>query len=141
MQVDILYVEDNPGEVFLLTNALRKRDEGWKVISCPDGEEALAYLSSAVHLPRVIVLDLGLPRIGGAEVFRTLTANPALAAIPVVIFAEKKARETLTATGAPPDLFLSKPMDLDGYTEIAHQIATLCLSTAARTQAAGLTSL
>ena len=137
MQSEILYVEDNPGEVFLLTDAVRKLDAQFQVRSLADGEQALRFLRTLDTHPCVIVLDLGLPKIDGSEVFRNLKSNPQLAAIPVVIFAEPRVRARLTAGGPSPDLFLSKPMDLEGYKVIAQQIVALCVPQVKTSRAGG----
>ncbi len=137
MPPQILYVEDNPGEVFLLMDAVQKVDAHLTVLALADGEQALQFLGSAPTHPCVIVLDLGLPKVDGAEVFRSLKANAALASIPVVIFAENRARQILTAAGPGPDLFLSKPMSLEGYNTIARQIVAFCAPPTRTLRAAG----
>ncbi|SRR6266566_4663435 len=126
MLPDILYVEDNPAEVFLLAEAVRKVDPTLKLKSVSDGESALAFLSAATDQPCVIVLDLGLPKIDGAEVFKAVKSNPAFNAVPTIVFASPAARRKIETTGYAPDLFLTKPMDLDGYADIAAQIVALC---------------
>jgi two-component system, chemotaxis family, response regulator Rcp1 len=74
----------------------------------------------------VIVLDLDIPRINGTEVLKAVKSHPELKAVPTVMFAEKGARRQIEMTGYSPDLFLSKPMDLDGYAVVAEKIVKLC---------------
>jgi chemotaxis family two-component system response regulator Rcp1 len=126
MPAEILYVEDNPGEVFLLREAVRKVNESVRMVTAGDGEAALALLLSARARPSVIVLDLDLPKMSGAEVLKAVRSHPELRAVPTVVFAGKTARRQIEMAGYSPDLFLTKPMDLDGYTVVAEKIIALC---------------
>jgi two-component system response regulator len=126
MPVEILYVEDSPGEVLLLREAVRTLNENVQLVTAGDGEVALALLLSASVQPCVIVLDLNLPGIGGTEVLKAVKSHPELKAVPTVVFAEGAARKQIQITGYTPDLFLTKPMDLDGYMVVAKKIIALC---------------
>jgi CheY-like chemotaxis protein len=126
MPAEILYVEDNPGEVFLLREAVRRLDENVRLVSAGDGEVALELLLSATVRPSVIVLDLDVPKIDGTEVLKAVKSHHELRVVPTVVFAEKSARTQIETTGYAPDLFLSKPMDLDGYAVVAEKIIALC---------------
>jgi CheY-like chemotaxis protein len=128
MPAEILYVEDNPGEVFLLREAFRRLNQNVRLVTAGDGEVALALLLTQSLRPSVIVLDLDIPKIDGTEVFKAVKSHPELRAVPTVVFAEKAARRKIHSTGFAPDLFLTKPMDLDGYTAVAKQIISLCAS-------------
>jgi two-component system, chemotaxis family, response regulator Rcp1 len=126
MPAEILYVEDNPGEVFLLREAVRKLNENVRLVSAGDGEVALALLLSASPRPSVIVLDLDVPKIDGTQVLKAVKSHNELRVVPTVVFAEKAARRQIEKTGFAPDLFLNKPMDLDGYMVVAKKIIALC---------------
>jgi chemotaxis family two-component system response regulator Rcp1 len=126
MPAEILYVEDNPGEVFLLREAVRRLNRDVRLVTAGDGEVALALLLTDSLRPSVIVLDLDIPKIDGTEVFKVVKSHPELNSVPTVVFAEKAARGKIQLTGFAPDLFLTKPMDLDGYTAVAKQIISLC---------------
>ena len=76
--------------------------------------------------PSVIVLDLDIPKIDGAEVLKAVKSHHELRVVPTIVFAEKAARRQIEMTGFTPDLFLSKPMDLDGYAVVAEKIIALC---------------
>jgi chemotaxis family two-component system response regulator Rcp1 len=128
MPAEILYVEDNPGEVFLLREAVRKLNRNVSLVTAGDGEAALILLLTESLRPSVIVLDLNIPRINGTEVFKAVKSHPELSAVPTVVFAEKAGRTQIQLTGFAPDLFLTKPMDLDGYTAVAKKIVALCIS-------------
>jgi CheY-like chemotaxis protein len=128
MPAKILYVEDSPGEAFLLQEAVRTLNNNVQLVTAGDGEVALNLLLSASVRPCVIVLDLNLPGIDGTEVLKAVKSHPELSAIPTVMFAETAARRKIQITGHTPDLFLTKPMDLDGYMAVAKQIIALCAS-------------
>ena len=127
MPAEILYVEDNPGEVFLLREAVRRLNENVRLVTAGDGEAALALLLKESLRPSVIVLDLDIPKIDGTEVFKAVKSHPELKAVPTVVFAEKAARRQIQLTGFAPDLFLTKPMDLDGYMAVAEKIISLAV--------------
>jgi len=126
MPAEILYVEDNPGEVVLLREAVRKLNENIRLVSAGDGEVALELLLSESMRPSVIVLDLNIPKVDGTEVLKAVKSHRELRVVPTVVFAEKAARRQIEMTGFTPDLFLTKPMDLDGYTIVAEKIIALC---------------
>jgi CheY-like chemotaxis protein len=129
--LEILYVEDNPADVFLLSTAIKRINSALVMTSVGDGEKALEYLRQASGRPCVIVLDLGLPRVDGVEVLKAVKSNEDFRDCPTVVFAERDGRTRIEKSGHTPELILSKPMDLDGYVNIAKQIIDLCESSAA----------
>ena len=126
MALEIVYIEDNPAEVYVLFEAVRKLDSNLRLTVVPDGQAALNFLSEAQGAPCVVVMDLGLPQIDGVVVFKALKDNPAFEDVPVVVFAEYEGRRRVLSTGFKPDLFLTKPMDLKGYAPVAEKIVELC---------------
>src|SRR6266567_6135496 len=92
-QVEILLVEDNPDDVELALHALRKENLANSIHVARDGEEALEFLfCNGVHAdqtlerpPKLILLDLKLPKVDGMEVLKRLKADARTKAIPVVI--------------------------------------------------------
>jgi CheY-like chemotaxis protein len=123
---EIFYVEDNPGDVLLLREAIRDLNEGVRLVTADDGEQALAHLLSASVLPSVIVLDLNLPRVDGFQVLNAVKSHPKLREVATVVFAEKAARKEIELTGINADAFFTKPMDLSGYRAIAAKLLDLC---------------
>jgi CheY-like chemotaxis protein len=134
--LEILYVEDNPADVFLLSTAIKKINSALVMRSVGDGEKALDFLRRANGCPCVIVLDLGLPRVDGVEVLKAVKANPDFRDCPTVVFAERDGRARIERSGYTPELILRKPMDLDGYSAIAKQIIDLCHSSTALSNSA-----
>lgn len=128
---DILIVQDNPLEVELLLRPLRQLSAGQVIAVARDGEEALDYLLArgpfrhrlGGSLPRLVLLDLKLPRVDGAEVVRALRASPRTTAVPVVILVpSNEPREVAQCYQAGANSCVRKPV---GYAEFAAVIQSL----------------
>jgi CheY-like chemotaxis protein len=135
-QTEILLVEDNPKDVELALHALRHERLANRIDVVRDGEEALDYLFcrgaySTRRLdnpPRLVFLDLKLPKVDGLEVRRLIKGNPATKAIPVVILTASKEETDLVqgyANGA--NCYIQKPVDFDQFRETVKQIGLFWL--------------
>ncbi|MBI3979821.1 MAG: response regulator [Chloroflexi bacterium] len=126
--IEILLVEDNPGDVRLTVEALK---EG-KVLSnlhvVEDGQAALAYLRqegkyAGAARPDVILLDLNLPRMDGREVLALIKADERLRAIPVVILTTSKAEEDiLRSYHLHANCYITKPVDFEQFIGVVRSI-------------------
>lgn len=131
--IELLVVEDNPGDVRLLREAF---DEGGAVINyqvARDGEEALKLLLAAEpkRRPDLILLDLNLPKISGHEVLRRLKADPELKRIPVIILSSSKAEADIRkAYDAHANAYLKKPSTLEGLLAATEHITKFWMRTA-----------
>ena len=113
-EIEILLVEDNPGDAELALRALKKQNLANKVILLTDGAEALDFLfctgnyshRNMVNLPKVILLDLNMPKVGGLEVLQQIKADPRTKMIPVVI---------LTSSSEDPDIKRSRQLGASSY--------------------------
>lgn len=114
----ILIIEDDREVREALVDALE--DEGYAVVSAIDGVDALELLKSG-FLPRLMLLDLTLPRMGGEEFNRAVAKNPDWSAIPVVVFsADPEVKSRARAMGAAASL--SKPVKLEELYEVAARL-------------------
>ncbi len=128
--VDILLVEDNPADEELTLIALRKNKIANAIHVVRDGEEALDFLlcrgpfegRSPLPPPRLILLDIRLPKIDGLEVLRCIKQNPSTRAIPVVMLTSSKQEEDVVKSYEyGVNSFLQKPVDFDRFCEMVRQ--------------------
>lgn len=126
--VEVLLVEDNPGDVRLTREALREGKVQNNLNVTPDGVEALRYLRregpyADAPRPDVILLDLNLPRKDGREVLEELKADPALMNIPVVVLTSSQAeQDILRAYQLRANCYITKPVDLEQFIHVVQSI-------------------
>ncbi len=131
--VDILLVEDNPGDVTLITQALAETDIRPDIRRVADGIEVMQYLRGEapfedVPKPAIIILDLNLPRKDGRVVLAEIKSDPNLAQTPVIIFSSSDAPEDIsTCYALHANCYLVKPRDLFGMTEIIRSLVDFWL--------------
>jgi two-component system response regulator len=130
-ELDLLLVEDNALEAELLLRPLKDLAEPGRIGIARDGEEALDYLlgrGAYRHrlggpLPRLVLLELKLPRLDGVEVLRTLRASPRTATVPVVVLTSSaEPREVAQAYQAGANSCVRKPI---GFRELAETVGTM----------------
>lgn len=114
---DILYVEDNLDHAELVLRCLERYGVRDRVIHVEDGEQALAVLEAVkartTVRPRLVLLDLRLPRVAGLEVLRQVKATPELRDIPVIVFTTSSSqRDMRDAYANYVNSYLVKPDDL-----------------------------
>ncbi len=126
--INILLVEDNPGDVELTEDALRKSKVATRVSVVVDGEDAMDYLChrggyETEPTPDLVLLDLNLPRKDGMEVLREMREDPNLKHIPVVILTTSEAeRDILAGYRLGANCFISKPVDLNEFRKVVESI-------------------
>ena len=127
----ILLVEDNPDDEVLALRALRKNGIAGEVTVARDGVEALDYLFAtgphagrdASILPRLILLDLNLPKIGGLEVLRRLRSDQRTRLVPVVILSSSgEQRDVLEGYGLGANSYVRKPVDFERFVQAIEQL-------------------
>jgi two-component system, response regulator len=115
-EIDILLVEDNPNDAELTMRALRKTDIGARVAIMRDGAEALEYLSSNRPKPKVIFLDLKLPKIDGIEVLRRVRGDERTRSIPVVVLTSShEERDISECYKLGVNSYVVKPVEFDRF--------------------------
>lgn len=126
--VEILLVEDNPGDVVLMREAFRECKFPYHLSVAGDGEQAMDFLrqqSGFANAPRpnLILLDLNLPKKSGHEVLSEIKADPNLRQIPVVVLSTSGAHEDLQYSyNHFANCYITKPRDLD---EFFHMICSI----------------
>lgn len=126
--IEILLVEDNPGDVELTREALHDSKVHMNLSVVHDGVEALAFLRREgpygdAPRPDLILLDLNLPRKDGRTVLGEIKAEPELRQIPVVILTSSQAeQDILRAYALHANCYVTKPVDLDQFITIVRSI-------------------
>lgn len=132
--LEILLVEDNPGDVRLTIEALKDAKIHHRLSVVKDGVEALLYLSKDSAFPQavkpdLILLDLNLPRKNGIEVLQEIKQNEHLKRIPVVILTTSQSEDDiLKAYDFHANCYITKPVDFDHFIHIIHSIKNFWLS-------------
>ena len=123
-EVEILLVEDNPNDVELTLRALKKHNLTNKVHVVKDGAEALEYIFAngayahrkVEHHPKVILLDLKLPKVDGLEVLRQLKSDERTKIIPVVVLtSSKEEKDIVESYKLGANSYITKPVDFDKF--------------------------
>ncbi len=132
--VDILLVEDNPGDVDLTIEALESAQIANRLHVVNDGEAALSFLHrerkyAQVPQPALILLDLNLPKKGGREVLAEIKSNPRLRRIPVVILTTSSADEDIQgAYDLHANCYITKPLGFRQFFRTVHAIENFWLT-------------
>ncbi|MCI0394526.1 MAG: response regulator [Chloroflexi bacterium] len=126
-EIEILLVEDNPNDVELTLRALKKHNLANWVVVVRDGVEALDYLFATGSFayrrgepnPRVVFLDLKLPRVNGIEVLRRLRADERTRTLPIVVMtASEEERDIVEAYQLAVNSYVVKPMDFEQFARV-----------------------
>jgi two-component system, chemotaxis family, response regulator Rcp1 len=128
--VEILFVEDNPGDVRLIQEILREARVNHTMTVAEDGEAALDILkkgiSSGTACPELILLDLNLPKKRGLEVLREIKQNPQLKDIPIVILTSSRdGDDILTGYGLNINAYVTKPVNYDQFLNAVNSIVRI----------------
>ena len=128
---EILLIDDDEADVELALHALRENKLGNHIHVLRDGEEALDYLFgpgrearvASGHMPRLILLDLKLPKVDGIEVLRRLKSDAATKFIPVVILtSSKEQRDMVRGYDLGVNSYIQKPVDFDQFRKMVSQV-------------------
>ena len=131
---EILLIEDNPGDVELIREALQFGRVLNRISVVTDGEAALAFLNRAPGFenaarPDLILLDLNLPRKDGFEVLKEVKEHRDLSNVPVVILTSSQAdRDILKSYNLHANCFISKPVDVDEFLNTVRSTGEFWLS-------------
>ena len=133
--LEILLVEDNPGDVRLLVEALKEARVPSRLHLAEDGVQAMAFLRrrapfGAAPRPDLILLDLNLPRKNGREVLAEIKDDPGLKSIPIVVLTTSQAeQDVLRSYQLHANCYISKPVGLENFIEVVRSIEAFWLNT------------
>ena len=133
-KVDILLVEDNADDIELAVHALREEKLANGITIARDGEEALDLIfrrgqaDPLLDLPRLILLDLKLPKVDGLEVLRAVKGDPRTKAIPIVIMtSSKEERDLVESYKLGVNAYVQKPVGFDEFRTIVKELGLFWL--------------
>ena len=131
---EILLIEDNPGDVELVHEALQHGRVLNRINVATDGEAAVAFLNRArgfedAPRPDLILLDLNIPKKDGFEVLREIKDHPSVSRVPVVILTSSQAdRDVVKSYNFGANCFISKPVDVDEFLAVVRSTGEFWLS-------------
>lgn len=137
-RVEILLVEDNPHDAEMTIRALKKSNLANRLIHAKDGAEALDFIFSRGAFsdrrmedkPRVILLDIKMPKVDGIEVLRQIKSNDSTKTIPVVIMtSSKEEQDIITSYNLGVNSYVVKPVDFEGFAKAVSELGFYWLIT------------
>jgi CheY-like chemotaxis protein len=126
--IEILLVEDNPGDVRLTQEGLAQARMHNRLWVANDGETALRMLRheaphTDVPMPDLVLLDLNLPGLGGLDVLREMRDDEALRTVPVVVLSSSEAdRDVVASYDLRANCYVTKPVDYARFVDVVHAI-------------------
>ena len=129
--VEILLAEDNPNDVELTLHTLRRHNLANRIHVVRDGVEALEFLfctgayahRDIAHSPKVVLLDLKLPRVDGLEVLQRIKGDSRTRIIPVVVLtSSREERDIVESYRLGVNSYITKPVDFEQFTEAVHTL-------------------
>jgi CheY-like chemotaxis protein len=130
-EVEVLLVEDNPTDAELCIRALKKNNLANKLVWVKDGAEALDFIfakgaycgRTGMTVPKVILLDLRLPKVEGMEVLRQIKSDQRTRTIPVVVLtSSKEDRDVALSYQLGVNSFISKPVEFDEFAKTVSEL-------------------
>jgi len=129
--MEVLLIEDNPADAELTMHALRKENVANQIVHLADGEQALDFLfcrgayasRSFADPPRVVLLDLKMPRVDGLDVLRAVKADARTRSIPVVVMtASREEQDLVSSYQLGVNSYIQKPVDFDRFRDVVRQL-------------------
>lgn len=123
LPIDILLVEDSDEDAELAVRALKKQRLTNQLHRVADGAEALEFLQGTEQLPKLVLLDLKLPKIDGLEVLRALKGDPRTQSMPIVVLSSSRQHSDLAESyklGA--NSYIVKPVEFEKFVDAVQQV-------------------
>ena len=130
-ETEILLVEDNPTDLELALGVFKKNRLANRIVVARDGTEALDFLfgtgahagRGSIRIPKVVLLDLKLPKVDGLEVLRRIRQDPRTRAIPVVVLTSSREEQDMVESyKLGVNSYIVKPVDFDQFSDCLKQI-------------------
>jgi two-component system response regulator len=130
-KIEILLVEDNPHDAEMTIRSLRKVNLANKLVHLKDGAEALDFIFAKgafagrqiENKPKVILLDIKMPKVDGIEVLRQIKSNDITKTIPVVIMtSSKEEQDIITSYNLGVNSYVVKPVDFEGFAKAVAEL-------------------
>ena len=127
-QIEVLLVEDDPGDVLMTKEALEAHKVTNQLHVVQDGADAMSFLRregeyASVPRPDLVLLDLNLPRMDGRQVLAAIKSDPDLANIPVVVLTTSEAEEdVLRSYSLHANAYVTKPVDFERFIDVVRKI-------------------
>jgi two-component system response regulator len=130
--VEILLIEDNPNDMELTLHTLKKNSLAKRIHVVRDGAEALDFLfcrgayesRNPSQTPKVVLLDLKLPKVDGLEVLRQIRGDERMRQLPVVIMtSSREERDIVESYKLGINSYIVKPLEFGKFSEVVHQVA------------------
>jgi CheY-like chemotaxis protein len=126
--ISVLLVDDDPGDVLMIEEALESIEAPRTIFIANDGEEAVAFLRrtgrfSSAPRPDVILLDLNMPRMDGRQVLAEIKSDVLLRSIPIVVLTTSQSPDDiLSSYSLHANAYVTKPLNLDDLSDVVHKI-------------------
>ena len=122
--VEILLVEDNPDDAGLAKRALKKHNLTNNLLHLTDGEEALDFIfNDDNHMPKLILLDIKMPKVDGMEVLKRIKSDPVKKMIPIVVLtSSKEERDIVESYKQGVNAYIVKPVDFQKFVAAVAEI-------------------
>ena len=130
-EIEIVLVEDNPNDAELMVRALKKHNLANRIVLLKDGAEALEFLfaergtgqQDGPFAPRVVLLDIKLPKVDGLEVLRRMKSDARTREIPVVVLtSSNQERDIKTAYSLGVNSFVTKPIKFQEFAKVVAEL-------------------
>ena len=135
--IDILLIEDNPHDAEMVIDTLNRQDISDRIRAISDGAEAVEYLfgpdgclaQAEIHLPKLILLDLKLPKVGGLEILKRIKSDERTKHIPVVVFTSSdEERDRMESYRRGANSYIVKPMHAAAFAKYVADVGAYWIS-------------